>query len=263
MDYFDAIDDETKEKIFQKQAKKAYAEVVKNQLIDILDYSIKNQTCDEKLLRLVNEKNAIKKNHKPKEYLDPYHVVGTTKHRFPGVTQAEVKNIVSYVQSAMSLGWIKNATWSFELTQDGFIHFHSWLVPSKPIAPANVKDRLKRSKLKYCIDFKKSHKFLQIYRRSRQIDEKNTLSYITKNESKDVHFRKLFSLQNIYKCHSDEDMDVDPSVELDAEETLSTISQTMSEQEAPQYTTVNTVDSGEKLDVSQLALLEELLRLND
>lgn len=217
MEYVNAIDDEVKEKIFRTQAKKAYAQTVNGLMLEVIDLSIKQETCDERLQRLVQERNSLKRNHKAKVYLDPYHVIGTTKYKYPGVTQSEMALLHNRVLSAFQLSWIKSVEWSYELTKDGYIHFHAWLIPLKPIAPADVKDRLKRSQLKYIIDFSvKGNKFLEVLRRCKPIDYQNTIKYITKNEKKDVDFRKLFSLIDLYTCHTGEGTTDDPDVSLDS-----------------------------------------------
>ncbi len=201
MEYLDDVNQELQ---LQLAAKTAFRDTAICMYKEAIKLSLEQGTGPSRLQDFAEQLNSLKKAGKPKVFMFPYFVTLTMNIR-DGILIDDFTVKRSYVESIVHLQWVKSFEYSYELTQDGYIHIHGWLEVAEPIAPSDVRDRLKRSRWKQLADFSvRGNKFLQVAMRSKPVDYKNTIVYITKNNEKDIEFRKRYFLKDLYKCHSEE-----------------------------------------------------------
>lgn len=190
----------------KRSSRMAFRQVLTETKVSILRERIRTKQIDTPVLeKYIEQLNALKLQGKAKVYMHPYFVTFTS-FLTDGCHQEEMNYFHACVISLSKLCWVKQLDFSYELTEAGHIHVHILLQVSQPKCKSQVIDLLRRSKLSSCADFKvKGNKFLHVDYRPKEIDIQNTMSYITKNNDKDIEFRKKYFLSNLYTiCQSGE-----------------------------------------------------------
>lgn len=191
--------------ILQHKAKKrAYLDVCKSLNIEILETKIKSKTIEDPYLKeLQDQLNSVKKNHKPKKYIGYFWITVTSKYVSGSGC---VHDFVTTLSNLIKLNWIQSLQFNIELTRSEVIHSHMLVQVAKPMAPADVLDRLRRSRIKQHVELKKSKRFI----RSSRIPDSwydDKVSYLrgekwdedkTDMIQHDIEFRKKNNLKDFY-----------------------------------------------------------------